>query len=511
MNAFLGIDVGTSGTKTIAINESGKILADATAEYPLYNPKPLWSEQEPDDWWKATVKTVQSVVKKAKLKPAEVKSIGLSGQMHGSVFLDRKNQVIRRAILWNDQRTGAECEEIERRAGGRKNLIKMVANPALTGFTAPKILWLRNHEPKHFERTAKILLPKDEIRRRLTGEFATEVSDASGMLLLDVAKRNWSKPLLSKLELDLDLFAKCYESEQVTGKLTKNVATELGLSTDCVVVGGAGDCAAGAVGNGIVSRGVLSTSIGTSGVMFVHSDTVQVDPEGRLHTFCHAVHGKWHLMGVTLSAGGSLQWLRNRLCEAEIALAKKRKVDPYEIMCAEAAAVPPGSEELFFLPYLSGERTPHADPDARGCFIGLTLVHARRHLIRAVMEGVTYSLRESLEIIRGLGVPVNQIRASGGGSRSPFWRQMQADVFNQKVSTINAEEGAAYGVALLAAVGAGAFKDIVEATDATIRVVKETAVNRAAAAYYDKAFPIYRGLYPALANDFKRIAALARK
>ncbi len=431
--------------------------------------------------------------------------------MHGSVFLDKKNRVIRRAILWNDQRTGPECEEIERRAGGRKNLIKMVANPALTGFTAPKILWLRNHEPKNFERTVKILLPKDEIRRRLTGEFATEVSDASGMLLLDVAKRNWSKQLLSKLELDLDLFAKCYESEQVTGKLTKAVAAELGLSTDCVVVGGAGDCAAGAVGNGIVSRGVLSTSIGTSGVMFVHSDTVQVDPQGRLHTFCHAVHGKWHLMGVTLSAGGSLQWFRNRLCEMEVALAKKRKVDPYEILSDEAAEVPPGSEGLFFLPYLSGERTPHADPDARGCFVGLTLSHDRRHLIRAVMEGVTYSLRDSLEIIRELGVPVNQIRASGGGSRSPFWRQMQADVFKQKVSTINAEEGAAYGVALLAAVGAGAFKDVVEACDATIRVVKETQVNRTAAAYYDKAFPIYRSLYPALKNDFQRIAALGRK
>jgi xylulokinase len=511
MSAFLGIDIGTSGTKTIAIDEAGKILAEATAEYPLFNPKPLWSEQDPDDWWNATVKTVRAVVKKAKLKPAEVKSIGLSGQMHGSVFLDRKNRVIRRAILWNDQRTGAECEEIERRAGGRKNLIKMVANPALTGFTAPKILWLRNHEPKNFERTAKILLPKDEIRRRLTGEFATEVSDASGMLLLDVAKRNWSTQLLSKLELDLDLFAKCHESEQVTGKLLKSVAAELALSTDCLVVGGAGDCAAGAVGNGIVSRGVLSTSIGTSGVMFVHSDTVQVDPQGRLHTFCHAVHGKWHLMGVTLSAGGSLQWFRNRLCELEVTLAKKRKVDPYEILSDEAAEVPPGSEGLIFLPYLSGERTPHADPDARGCFVGLTLSHDRRHLIRAVMEGVTYSLRDSLEIIRELGVPVNQIRASGGGSRSPFWRQMQADVFNQKVSTINAEEGAAYGVALLAAVGAGAFKDIVEACNATIQVVKETQVNRTAAAYYDKAFPIYRSLYPALKNDFKRIAALGRK
>ncbi|HTQ39386.1 MAG TPA: xylulokinase [Pirellulales bacterium] len=510
MSVYLGIDVGTSGTKTIAVNERGKILASATAGYPLYTPQPLWSEQNPDDWWKAVVATVRSVGTRAKLKPADVKAIGLSGQMHGSVFLDKQNRVIRRALLWNDQRTGAECEEIERRAGGRKNLIKMVANPALTGFTAPKILWLRNHEPKNFDRLAKVLLPKDEIRRRLTGEFATDVSDASGMLLLDVAKRAWSKPLLAKLDLDISLLAKCYEAEEVTGKLTKAAAAELGLSMECVVVGGAGDCAAGAVGNGIVSRGVLSTSIGTSGVMFVHSDEVQVDPLGRLHTFCHAVHGKWHLMGVTLSAGGSLQWFRNKLCETEILLAKKRKVDPYEILTAEAAQVSAGSEGLFFLPYLSGERTPHADPNARGCFIGLTLAHGRGHMVRAVMEGVTYSLRDALAIIRKLGVPVNQIRASGGGSRSPFWRQMQADVFAQEVCTINAEEGAAYGVALLAAVGARAYKDVVEACEATIRVVKRTAVNRTSAAYYDRAFRVYQSLYPALKDDFQRIAGLGK-
>jgi xylulokinase len=508
MSIFLGIDVGTSGTKTIAIDERGKILAAATADYPLYTPQPLWSEQNPDDWWKATVATIRGVVKKAKLKPADVKGIGLSGQMHGSVFLDKQNRVIRRAILWNDQRTGPECLEIERRAGGRKSLIKMVANPALTGFTAPKILWLRNHEPKNFDRLAKVLLPKDEIRRRLTGEFATEVSDASGMLLLDVAKRTWSKALLSKLQLDIGLLAKCYESEEVTGKLTKTAAADLGLSTDCAVVGGAGDCAAGAVGNGIVGRGVLSTSIGTSGVMFVHSDQMQVDPLGRLHTFCHAVHGKWHLMGVNLSAGGSLQWFRNKLCELEIAQAKKRKIDPYEILTEEAAEVAAGSDGLFFLPYLSGERTPHADPNARGCFVGLTLAHGRGHMVRAVMEGVTYALRDSLQIIRKLGVPVEQIRASGGGSRSPLWRQMQADILGQKVVTINAEEGPAFGVALLAAVGGGAFKNVEEACHATIRVVKETAVNRERAACYDKAFAIYDSLYPALKESFKGIGQL---
>ncbi len=506
MSVFLGIDIGTSGTKTLAIDERGKILAQATAEYPCYAPKPLWSEQEPDDWWKAVVATVREVMQKGKLKPADVKGIGLSGQMHGSVFLDKQDRVIRRALLWNDQRTTAECAEIEERAGGRKKLIKMVANPALTGFTAPKILWLRNHEPKNFAKLAKVLLPKDDVRRRLTGEYATEVSDASGMLLLDVAKRAWSKPLLSKLELDESLLGRCYESEEVTGTLTKAAAEELGLTTDCKVVGGAGDCAAGAVGNGIVNSGVLSTSIGTSGVMFVHSDEVKIDPEGRVHTFCHAVRGKWHLMGVTLSAGGSLQWFRNALCQELHAEAKKKGLEPYDLLTKEAAAVAAGSEGLYFLPYLSGERTPHADPNARGCFIGLTLAHGRGHMVRSVMEGVTHSLRDSLEIFRELKIPVKQIRASGGGSRSPLWRQIQADVFGQKVVTLNAEEGPAYGVALLAAVGCGAFKNIQEACAATIRVEKETPPQKPAVKTYDAAFPIYQRLYESLKKDFRRIA-----
>ena len=508
MSFYLGIDVGTSGTKTLAINAQGKILADCVVTYPCYVPKPLWSEQDPEDWWQATIKSVRKVVRQAKLKAADVKAIGLSGQMHGSVFLDKRDRVLRRAILWNDQRTAAECDEIEQRAGGRNKLIQMVANPALTGFTAPKILWLRNHEPRHFDKTRKILLPKDEIRRRMTGEYATDVSDASGMLLLDVAKRRWSKRLLSALELDVDLFARCYESEEVTGRLTPEAAKLLGLSTDCVVVAGAGDCAAGAVGNGIVNRGVLSTSIGTSGVMFVHSDEVKIDPQGRIHTFCHAVRGKWHMMGVNLSAGGSLQWFRNELCKADVAKARRAKIEVYDLLTQEAASAPAGSEGLFFLPYLSGERTPHADPDARGCFVGLTLAHTRGHLLRAIMEGVTYSMRDSLTIIEGLGVPVRQIRASGGGSRSPFWRQIQADVFGRKVLTINTEEGAAYGVALLAAVGAGAFKNIQEACKATIRVEKETATGRAAKRIYDRAFPVYQQLYRSLKDDFKAIAAL---
>jgi xylulokinase len=510
MSVFLGIDIGTSGTKTLAINPEGQILADAMATYPCYAPKPLWSEQDPEDWWQATVLSVRMVMEKARLKPGDVKAIGLSGQMHGSVFLDKNDRVIRRAILWNDQRTAAECREMEDRVGGRAALINLVANPALTGFTAPKILWLRNNEPENFANTAKVLLPKDDVRRRMTGEYATEVSDASGMLLLDVAKRTWSKKLLEALELDISLFARCYESEEVTGELTPQAARLLGLTTDCVVVGGAGDCAAGAVGNGIVESGVLSTSIGTSGVMFVHSDRFGIDPLGRIHTFCHAVRGKWHMMGVNLSAGGSLQWFRNELCKADAQKARQENVEIYDILTQEAEAVRPGSQGLFFLPYLSGERTPHADPDARGCFVGLTLAHGRGHLIRAILEGVTYALRDSLDIIEGLGVPVDQIRASGGGSRSPLWRQMQADMFGRKVVTINTEEGPAYGVALLAAVGAGVFKNVQEACKATIRVVKETSPGTAAKACYDRAFGIYQQLYRSLKDDFKRIAALEK-
>jgi xylulokinase len=508
MSIYLGIDVGTSGTKTLAINGRGNILGQAMATYPCYHPKPLWSEQDPEDWWDATVKTVRAVVKKAKLKPADVRAIGLSGQMHGSVFLDKENRVVRRALLWNDQRTATECDEIESRAGGRERLIEMVANPALTGFTAPKIMWLRNREPKNFAKTVKVLLPKDDIRRRLTGEFATEVSDASGMLLLDVVNRRWSTELLEKLKLDVSLLAKCYESEEVTGRLTATAAKTLGLSTDCLVVGGAGDCAAGAVGNGIVRSGLLSTSIGTSGVVFVHSETPQVDPQGRLHTFCHAVRGKWHMMGVTLAAGGSLQWFRHALCETVAALGKRRKVDVYDVLTEEAAVTPPGAEGLFFLPYLAGERTPHADPLARGAFIGLTLRHSRGHLVRAILEGVTYSLRDCLAIMEEQRVAVKQIRATGGGAKSSFWRQMQADVLGKTVVSMAADEGPAYGVALLAAVGAGEFKNIAEACDATVKTTGQVKSRAASRRLYDVGFPVYQQLYRSLRDDFKSIAML---
>lgn len=504
MSYFIGIDIGTSATKTLLIDPRGRILGEASAGYPLSHPRPLWSEQDPEDWWQATRKTIRGVLRKAGVSGKSVRAIGLSGQMHGSVFLDKRLRVIRPAILWNDQRTAVECEEIERRAGGRKKLIRMVANPALTGFTAPKILWLRNHEPARFERVHKILLPKDDVRRRLTGELATDVSDASGMLLLDVARRDWSDRLLKRLDLSRDLLASCHESHESTGCLTAEAARQTGLSTDCMVVAGAGDCAANGVGTGVVRSGSLSTSIGTSGIMFVHSDEVHIDPRGRLHTFCHAVDGCWHLMGVSLTGGGALKWFVERLCE-DLGM---RNRNAFEVLNREAAAVPAGCEGLVFLPYLAGERTPHADPCARGCFVGLTLKHTRGHMARAIMEGVAMAMRDSLEIIRELDVPVRQIIASGGGSRSPLWRQIQADMFGRRADTINAEQGPAYGVALLAAVGAGEFSSVQQACRATIKMVGKTTCNRKNAAVYNRLFPVFQQLYHSLKKDFQAIAEL---
>ncbi len=508
MGIYLGIDVGTSGTKTLAIREDGQIVASATAEYPLDSPKPGWSEQDPADWWQAAVRTVKQVLKAGKIKPADVAGIGLSGQMHGSVFLDRDHNVIRPALLWNDQRTAAQCAEIEAKAGGRKKLINMVANPALTGFTAPKILWLREHEPRNYARTAKILLPKDYVRFRLTGEFATEVSDASGTLLLDVKRRRWCKPLLNKLDIDQELLPPVYESEEVSGKLSPIAAKQMGLAAGVPVVGGGGDQAAGAIGNGIVRRGVISATMGTSGVVFAHSDEVQIDPQGRVHTFCHAVRDKWHVMGVVLSAGGSFQWYRNQLGEAEVKAARRQKIDPYELLTAEASEAPAGCEGLYFLPYLTGERTPHADPHARGAWIGLSLRHGKPHLIRSVMEGATYAMRDCLEIIEGMKIPVREIRLSGGGARSPFWRQMQADIYGKPVLTINAEEGPAYGVALLAAAGTGAYKDVVEACTAAIDTTSRTTPDRKTKAAYNRAYPLYGKLYQSLKTDYAAIAEL---
>lgn len=511
MSATLGIDIGTSATKTIAIDERGTVLAGASAEYPCDYPKPGWSEQDPELWWAATKTTVRQVLQKSGLKPAEIAGVGLSGQMHGSVFLDESGRAVRPALLWNDQRTGAQCDEIERRAGGREALVKLTANRALTGFTAPKILWLREHEPAAWERVRKVLLPKDYIRYRLTGEFATEVSDASGTLLLDVANRRWSRELLSKLDLDPSLLPVCGESFEVSGKVSKLGAEATGLAEGTRVVGGAGDQPAGAVGNGIVRPGSVSATMGTSGVVFAHTEKPGFDPLGRLQRGCHAVPGAWHVMGVVLAAGGAFQWFRDQLGKAEIEAAKPRGVDPYEILADEAALAGPGAEGLFFLPYLTGERTPHFDPDAKGAWIGLTVRHGRPHLIRAVLEGATYAMRDSLELIREMGAPIGEIRLSGGGAGNALWRQIQADVYGQDVCTINATQGPAFGAALLAMVGAGVFSGVAEACDAAVKVVDRTPADPDVKRFYDQGYLIYKRLYVDLRDSFRAISRLVRE
>jgi xylulokinase len=505
MATFLGIDIGTSGTKALLAREEGTVLATASAEHPISHPKPGWSEQQPEDWWTSTIASVREVFHQAKTKPAELKGIGLSGQMHGSVFLDHQHHVLRPALLWNDQRTDAECREIEAAAGGRAALIQMVSNPAFTGFTAPKILWVHKHEPAVYEKVRQVLLPKDYIRLRLTGELATEVSDASGTLLLNVVERRWHPGLLSKLHIDPAWLPRCVESQEVTGHLTTRAAGELGLPAGIPVVGGAGDQAAGAVGNGIVSPGVISATLGTSGVVFAHADRPETHPEGRVHTMCHAVKGAWHQMGVVLSAGGSLQWFRNQLCSDLIEQAKLKKVDPYELITEALRQAPIGAEGLLFLPYLTGERHPYSDPHARGAWVGLTVRHTRNHLARAVVEGITFAMRDCLEVMRGLGVKARQIRLSGGGARSLFWRQLQADVYGQAVAQINAQEGPAYGVALLAMVGTGAYQSVPEACLATIRVTEELPPNPDAQRQYDPIYQEYHRLYSVLAETFHRL------
>src|SRR3954463_5618730 len=434
MPYLLGIDIGTSGTKTLICDETGAVLATALAEHPISSPKPGWSEQNPEDWWKATCKATNVVIKKAKVRATEIGGVGLSGQMHGSVFLgEASTKPLRPALLWNDQRTAKQCDEITAKAGGREALIDLVANPALTGFTAPKILWVRENEPKVYEKTRHILLPKDYIRYRMTGEYATEVSDASGTLLLDVKNRTWSNRLLDLLGIDRALMPRLHESYEVTGKISGSVAKELGVLVGIPVVGGGGDQPAGAVGNGIVSSGIVSATLGTSGVVFAHADKPTYDPEGRVHTMCAAVEGKWCVFGCMLSAGGSFQWFRNNLAAGERARAKKQKIDPYELLVAEAQRAPAGSEGAFFLPYLTGERCPYPDPNARGGGVGLTARTTRAMLVRSLLEGVTYGMRDALEIMKNMGVPVAQVRASGGGARSDFWRQLPPDVYKQPI------------------------------------------------------------------------------
>jgi len=501
----IGVDVGTSGTKSIAMDEQGTLLASALKEYPLHSPKPNWAEQNPADWKKAALDSLSELA--SKVDADNVVAIGLTGQMHGSVFLDAENSVLRPALLWCDQRTAAQCANITEKAGGEAALVEMVSNPALTGFTAPKILWLRDNEPEIFDKVRKVLLPKDYIRLILTGEYATDVADASGTLLFDVKNRCWHDGLMSLLELDKELMPHSYEGPEITGRLLPAIANKVGLPSGIPVVAGGGDQAAGGVGCGIVRPGVVSSSLGTSGVVFAFSDGVCADPQGRVHTFCHAVPGKWHVMGVMLSAGGALQWFRNNLCNEERSKAASEGRDAYEYITEAAAQVPIGSEGLLFLPYLTGERTPHKDPHAKGAFIGLSLRHNKAYMARAVLEGVAYGMRDSLDIMREMGVPITVSRISGGGARSALWRKIMADSGRIAIARINVDEGPAYGAAILAGVGAGCYGSVEEACDVIIHETERINPDENNALLYDGWLQEYRSAYATLKANFSSIAA----
>jgi xylulokinase len=501
MEYFIGIDIGTTGAKTVLIDKEGKVISTATVEYPLYTPKPNWAEQNPEDWWHATVKSIKKVLKTSKIGGENIKSIGLTGQMHGLVLLDKENNVLRPCILWCDQRNDEECNYATEKIGKEK-LYKILCNPILTGFTLGKLLWVNKNEPQIYEKINKVLLPKDYIRFRLTGEYATDVSDASGMLFLDVPKRQWAREILDIFSIPIEWLPKCYESPEITGYITKGVAKITGLQEGTPVVGGGGDQAAQAVGSGIVKTGLVSVTLGTSGVVFAHTDEVKIDPQGRIHSFCHAIPNKWHVMGVMLSAGGSLRWFRDRFCQEEIKMARKSKIDPYQIMTENAGAIPAGSDGLLFLPYLTGERTPHADPYAKGVFFGISLLHTKPHFTRSILEGVAFGLRDSFEIFNELGIPVYQVRISGGGARSELWRQIIADILGVELVTINVTEGAAYGAAILSSVGAKFYSSVEEATEKMIKITGRTSPNMEKNNFYTQLYQQYKFLYKLLKDTF---------
>lgn len=494
MAYFLGIDSSTTATKALLIGDDGSVIGVASSTYDYETPKPLWSEQQPMLWWTATVNSIRQVLADTGIDATAVSGIGLTGQMHGLVLLDAVGDVLRPAILWNDQRTGAECDEM-RALIGKQRLIDITGNDALTGFTAPKIVWVKNHEPKIYSRIAHILLPKDYVRYHLTDEFATDKAGGSGTQLFNVAQRNWSDEVVTALGIDRAWLPQTFEGTAVTGTLTPAAAKVTGLPAGIPVVGGGGDQAANAVGTGAVVDGVVALSLGTSGVVFVSSNKPVVEPDGRLHAFCHAAPGKWHLMGVMLSAAGSLRWFRDTVAPGT----------EFSDLVDAAGKVPAGCDGLFFLPYLTGERTPHPDPLARGAFVGLTVRHTKNHLTRTVLEGVAYGLRDSFELMKAAGITrINQVRISGGGAKSALWRQILADVFQAELVTVNTAEGAAYGAALLAAVGTGAFNSVEEACQATINITGVTSPGDQSA-IYQELYPLYRELYPTLKPIFHKM------
>ncbi|MGC8760901.1 MAG: xylulokinase [Bryobacteraceae bacterium] len=496
---WLGIDIGTGGSRALLVDAKGRLVAGFTAPHEdIRMERPLWAEQRPENWWDAAQAAIRGVLKEAGASGDQVKGVGLSGQMHGLVLLDGANQVIRPALIWCDQRSQPQVDWINQTIG-RANVVAHTANPMLTGFTLPKLLWVRDNEPQNFERARRILLPKDYVRFMLTGVHATEVSDASGTGLLDVVTRRWSSAMIERLGLDASLLPEVRESADITGTITRAAAEATGLKEGTPVVGGAGDQAASGIGNGIVRPGVASCTIGTSGVVFAYLDRPHYDSHGRVHTFCHAVRGKWHVMGVTQGAGLSLQWFRNQFAPGT----------DYDTLMEEAKKAPPLSHGLFWLPYLMGERTPHLDPIARGGWIGLTAKHGRAEMIRSIVEGVTYSLKDCLSVIEHMGVEIHSVRASGGGARSPFWRQMLADVFGRSVATLENTEGSAYGAALLAVAGTGEYASVEELCDVAIREVESLIPNVHESAAYDRGYEVFSILYPTLKPVYSLIQQMA--
>ncbi len=495
---WLGLDVGTSGSRALLVDSSGRVRYSFTAPHEeMQMQRPLWAEQDPDDWWRASQIAIKGVLQAAGVDGTSVSAVGLSGQMHGLVLLDEADQVIRPALIWCDQRSQRQVDFINSKVQPAK-VLENIANPMLTGFTLPKLLWVRDHEPEKFASVRKMLLPKDYARFKLTGEFATDVSDASGTGLFDVVHRKWSTAMVSALGIDSAILPKAYESSEVSGRVSAAAAEVTGLAAGTPVVGGAGDQAASAIGNGIVEPGTVSCTIGTSGVVFAYLDKPAYDPAGRVHTFCHAIPGAWHVMGVTQGAGLSFQWFRNRLTPSI----------EYDDLTAEATLSPAGAHGLFWLPYLMGERTPHLDPYARGAWIGLTAKHQRRDLVRAILEGVCYSQKDGLEIIRELGAPPALVRLSGGGAKSPFWHQLFADIFDTRVATLETQEGSAYGAALLALIGSGEGGSAVEVCRRAVKEVSVKEPDRQAVDFYRPRYEVYRSLYPALKSVFGAISEL---
>lgn len=504
MSYLLGIDIGTSSAKAVVIRDDGEVVFTIAPEYRFATPRPLWAEANPADWWSATVEALQACARA--VNPSEIVGLGLTGQMHGLVMLDAAGEVLRPCIMWNDQRTGKQCADLTARVGAEK-VLQLTGNPVLPGFTAGKILWVQENEPEVYAKCAKVLLPKDYIRYRLSGEFFSDVSDSSGTSLLDVANRRWSDEMLEAAGVARAWLPEVTESVEASTKLSASAAQLTGLPEGLPIAAGGGDQAAQAVGCGIVKEGVVSCTVGTSGVVFAHAEEYRVEPEGRLHAFCSAVPGKWHLMGVMLSAAGSFAWYADTLGGEERLRAQAEGGNRYDLLTQGAAEVAPGSEGLLFLPYLTGERTPYPDPNATGVFFGLTLRHGKAHLTRAVMEGVTYGLRDSLELMRALGIEPTTVVGSGGGAKSPLWRQMLADNFKAKLVTVNATEGAAYGAAVLAGVGAGVYTGVEDACAQTLKTMSETEPGDAGAVY-DRYYPRYQALYPALKDEFAAMGAL---